>query len=300
MPQSLVVTGSGVRLRPDPSKESEPIRALIKGETVQLISESADGFWLHISTSNGTGWAWRTYLAVKTDSSLWYPQATVPNFSQPTKGKYANGYPRGALVHWIWAPQVGGVEKAKFWAKYAVSQSWAFFTIGNDGSVVQSFPLDEWGNHAGLSYWPSLGPSVSKHLVGIEVICEGRISEFVDGKYRNKVVDEKTGAVRYRYVDAGDIRHIPEKRANIAPGYYQKYTAAQERSLTDLLVWLKTNNPAVFDLDLVLGHDEVAGPSGLGVHDPAWKGKWRKTDPGGSLSMTMPDYRAYLKNKVGL
>jgi N-acetyl-anhydromuramyl-L-alanine amidase AmpD len=299
MPTKLMVAGLGVRLRPDPSTENEPLRKLDKGEIVDLVSESADGLWLQITTANGTGWAWRKYLEIKTVGNLWYPNTTVPNFVQPTKGKYQKGYPKGAVVHWIWAPQVGGVEKAKFWARYAISQSWAFFTIGNDGSVVQSFPLDEWGNHAGLSYWPGLGESVSKHLVGIEVVCEGRVTEFVDGKYRNKVENEKTGAIHYRYVEASDIRHIPAANQNIAPGYYQKYTAEQEQSLTNLLLWLKINNPNVFDLDLVLGHDEVAGPSGLGNHDPAWRNKWRKTDPGGSLSMTMPEYRAFLKARYG-
>ena len=108
--------------------------------------------------------------------------------------------------------------------------------------------MDEWGKHAGESYWPGLGPSVSKHLVGIEVICEGKVTELVDGKYRNVVKDEKTGAIRYRYVEAADIRHIPVKKENVAPGFYQKFTPEQERSLTKLLLWLKTNNPLIIKL----------------------------------------------------
>jgi hypothetical protein len=52
-------------------------------------------------------------------------------------------------------------------------------------------------------------------------------------------------------------------------------------------MWLKNNNPKIFDFDKVLGHHEVSGRVGLGY--------WRKIDPGGSLSMPMREYREYLK-----
>jgi len=51
--------------------------------------------------------------------------------------------------------------------------------------------------------------------------------------------------------------------------------------LFKLLRWLEYNGNGIFKLDFVLGHDEVA-PS-------------RKNDPGGSLSMTMPEFRKKLK-----
>lgn len=85
------------------------------------------------------------------------------------------------------------------------------------------------------------------------------------------------------------MRTITSNTQNIAKGTYEKYTEKQEQALIELVLWLKKNNPSVFNLDYVLGHDEVAGPSGIG--------RWRKTDPGGSLSMTMDKFRTLLKNK---
>lgn len=231
---------------------------------------------------------------VRKKSLLWYPNAIIPNFRQKTQGKFKKNYPQGLIVHWIWAPQVGGKDNAEFWAKWGKEQGYTFFTLGNDGSIIQSFPLDEWGYHAGESYWPNVGNSVSQHLVGIEIVCEGRIQKFEDGRYGN---ERKTnsGKITRTYVDETHVRHIKDNNENIAKGYYQMYTAKQEEALINLVLWLKQNNPDKFDLDLVLGHDEVAGPSGLGLINATYESSWRKTDPGGSLSMTMPKFRALLK-----
>jgi len=46
---------------------------------------------------------------------------------------------------------------------------------------------------------------------------------------------------------------------------------------------MKRNNPDVFELKCVLGHDEVAGKKGIGYN--------RKNDPGAALSMTMTEFR---------
>ena len=173
---------------------------------------------------------------------LWYPEAYVPgDFKQITQGKYKEGYPQGAIVHWIMAPQTGGRDKAVFWAKWANKEDekegdktpFVFFTIGDDGSVVQSFPLDKWGNHAGRSSWEGLGESVGQYLVGIEVVCEGKVTKFEDGTLGHETEDEKTGKKTRRYVSADNVRHIKENADNICAGYYQKYTKKQEEALTE-------------------------------------------------------------------
>ena len=88
-------------------------------------------------------------------------------------------------------------------------------------------------------------------------------------------------------IPASERRTIDSNTANQQEkGTYQKYTAAQEEALFRLLRWLKSNNPEVFSNDLVLGHDEVSGPKGIG--------HWRKNDPGGALSMTMDELRGKL------
>lgn len=82
---------------------------------------------------------------------------------------------------------------------------------------------------------------------------------------------------------------ITQNKDNILAGAYLPYTKEQETALIEFLLWAKANNPTVFDFDYVLGHDEVAGPKGIG--------RWRKNDPGGALSMTMSEFRQLLKDE---
>lgn len=111
--------------------------------------------------------------------------------------------------------------------------------------------------HAGNSSW--MGKTgVSSYCIGIEICNWGS-----DG--------EKRGAKDLRKVD---------KNANVKPGTYQKYTPAQEKSLIAFLKYCKSVNPE-FSYDWVVGHDEIS-PT-------------RKSDPGGSLSVTMPVLRSTLK-----
>lgn len=240
-----------------------------------------------------------SYTTVKDtkEVNLWYPYAIIPNFKQNTKGKYAKKYPKGLVIHWIWAPQVGGKENAEYWARWGKDQGYTFFTLGNDGSVIQSFPLDEWGNHAGDANWTGLGKKISEQMVGIEILCEGKVQKFKDGRFGNETKEKRPdGSIKInrRYVNEADVRFISSNKENICRGYYQKFTEKQEESLIKLILWLKQNNPGVFDLNLVLGHDEVAGPTGLGLVNANYADKWRKTDPGGSLSVSMPAFRRLL------
>lgn len=261
--------------RKEQGKGSEPI----VDDTPSVVSEAPQAPAIEIATPPAPESS-PAPREEKPEKLLWYPKAKVPTFRMPTKGKYSRGYPRGLVIHWVWAPQKGDPT---FWAKWGKDECYTFMTLGYDGTLVQAFPLDEFGAHAGESNWPGVGARVSRELVGVEVVCEGMITRFKDNTYGNEVDGKR------RFVDPSSVRHVPKDRENIKAGYYQKFTTAQEMALVSLCLWLKRNNPEVFDLDLVLGHDEVAGPKGLGF--------WRKTDPGGSLSMTMPEFREFLKKK---
>jgi len=198
--------------------------------------------------------------------ALWYPLVVIPDFKMPVKGKYKDKYPIGAVVHFTAGRSKAGLQSALSTAKYGKEMGYTYFSISSEGDVVQSFPLDSWGNHCGVSTWPGLGTGLSSKLVGIEVCCAGRLSK-----------DRKSW-----FGETYDVSEVStwEKKENVQAGTYHKYTEAQVEALTHLLVWLKWNNPDVFSLKHVLGHDEVA-PT-------------RKNDPGGSLGMTMPDYRNHL------
>ena len=201
---------------------------------------------------------------------LWCPLAETSFRAAITRGTYGDGYPKGAVIHFT-AGRRNGLLSA---LNYQVEQGYLYFVIDKDGNIGQNFPLDSWGYHAGRSDYPGLSGKVSDDLVGIEVQCAGKLAK--EGNiYRTWF---QTVVPEY------EVRNISTKKENQKPGYYQKFTEAQENALTTLILWLHKNNPRVFSLEFVVGHDEVS---------PA-----RKNDPGGSLSMTMPKYRERLLSQA--
>jgi hypothetical protein len=204
--------------------------------------------------------------SAKSQKLLWCPFADQGFEKSKTAGKYTKGYPMGAIVHYTAGArsglQAGMAEQLK--------NGFTYFVIDKNGNIGQNFSLDTWGYHAGKSFHPDLGEYVHSKLVGIEIQVFGKL--------------EKSGS-QYKawsgtIVPAEEVRVIEKQTDNQAPGSYQMYTKAQEEALFKLLKWLHDNNTEVFQYQYVLGHDEVS--------------PGRKTDPGGSLSMTMPALRKKL------
>lgn len=185
-----------------------------------------------------------------------------------TVGQFTNDYPNGVVIHYT------AGHTASSALQVAQAKGYAFWVLDIDGEVIQTHPLDRWGHHAGPSFWAGLNPPrsrVSKRLLGIEVVCPGRLEQ-------NGVHSYQTW---YKKEVPGNMVRISDKRHNITAGAYHKFTDAQELALEKLICWLKWNNPKTFDFKYVLGHDEVA--------------PMRKQDPGGSLSVSMPDFREHLE-----
>jgi N-acetyl-anhydromuramyl-L-alanine amidase AmpD len=197
----------------------------------------------------------------------WCPFAVVkPEYQMPTKGTYRDGYPKGAVIHFTAG---SSAESSILWGK---GQGFAFWMIAKDGTIYQNKSLRRWGSHAGQSSWQGIVGTVSDELDGIEIDCAGRL--------------EKRGTNWQSWfgrVVPPSLRRYSKGQDNIKEGWYEIFTEKQEESLIRLLLWLKSNNPKVFSLDLVLGHDEVSPD--------------RKNDPGASLSMTMPKFREFLKKQ---
>jgi len=211
---------------------------------------------------------------------VWCPLAKISNVRLKVRGLYPKKYPEGAVVHFTAGhPDQKGVDAIA----YAKKTGYSYFFIDSSGQIFQNTPLSHWGSHAGgysnrksywLSKWDKKGwKGVSKNLVGIEIACAGKLN---NGKTYFGLTIPKD-----------QQRSIPTDRDNIQAGTYQKFTSKQEESLVALLLWLQQNNPSIFKIENVLGHDEVSGPRGIGWH--------RKNDPGGSLSMTMSQLRQKLK-----
>lgn len=218
------------------------------------------------------------------EKKLWYPEALIrTDLKRAAKGEYPKGYPYGAIVHFTAGQYSKGVEDA---IATIANSAYFFCCIGTDGKLVQANPLNQWGYHAGESAWTIEGEKrngVSSFLVGIEINNPGRL-ELHDGKYYT-YWDSK----RKQPIAAKDVRVFEQNKDNILAGAYLPYTKAQEETLLEFLLWAKANNPTVFNFDYVLGHDEAAGPKGIG--------RWRKNDPGGALSMTMTEFRQLLKDE---
>lgn len=211
---------------------------------------------------------------------LWYPEARKPITGlMPTHGTHPKGYPEGAVIHYTAGVQGNsGVE-----IEHGAKDGYAFMLIGANGDVFQAHPLDRWGYHAGTASWPAFTDSVSKHTVGIEIACAGAL------QFRPKRFWPITNPAEDEYqtwfgtkVPSNQVRIVTDKD-NVHAGAYQIYTAAQEAALVKLLNWLYTNGAGIFSYDNVVGHDEVAPK--------------RKSDPGGSLSWTMPEFRTFLKSQ---
>ena len=211
----------------------------------------------------------------KSSLSLYYPEAKLKGVGMFTQGRYKLGFPTGAVIHYHAGRcfTKDGKPADDDILNYLRTQRLTCFLINREGQVYQDFPLDEWGFHAGKSNWPGVvGNSVHRDFVGIEIMSSGELSLGGDGKFLTYFKQT---------ISKSNVRVVSTPRANIRKGYYHKFSSAQEKSLLSLLEWLIKSGKGTFKVDNVVGHDE-ASPG-------------RKQDPGGCLSLSMPELRKILR-----
>jgi len=223
------------------------------------------------------------------EDGIFYPDAVKFHKGKKmrVRGTYTKGFPVGAIIHSTDGRPNDGAGSTEF----AVQENlYAYFVIGRGGKVFQSFSLNKWADHAGPTLHPELGNSLSKMLVGIEIVSAGKLVKINNDRFRpwyneetRKPEDDfKADEVRFR-----DNIGTPTKVGFQTAGHYHKFTEEQEAALIKLLKWLKQQKPDIFKFENVLGHDEVAIKEGH---------YGRKSDPGASLSMTMVQLRERLQN----
>lgn len=207
------------------------------------------------------------------ENKKWIPFAKDGK-SGAKRGQYAKGYPTGLVVHWT-AGHRNGLEAGN----ELMRNTGMLYLIGDkDGNLGQSDPLTHHGYHAGVSSHKYANGYVSDEYAGIELQAAGTLTRR-DGKlysWFNTVIPE---------IEAIQCA----RRENIAPGIYHIYTEKQMLLIRKLVCWLYLNNPSVFSIDRVVGHDEVS--------------PGRKTDPGGSVVhensvLTMSELRKLCWNDV--
>lgn len=203
----------------------------------------------------------RTEVLNINERRVWIPYA-LDYARMATPYVYADGYPTGAIVHHT----AGATIESSL--NHLRQVGYPCMGVARDGRVFQPFSLARGGPHSNTWH--------HRHMVGIENAGWGKL-QYRDGKFW-------AWPENYRRVQVPEhrVRHIPRQNANQQVGYYEMFRPEQESALVELLVWLHTNNPRVFKIDNILGHDEVAPRS--------------KNDPGGSLSMTMPELREIVRD----
>lgn len=221
------------------------------------------------------------------------------------KGDYAGGEgPRGAVVHYTAGHYEKGLEDAYRVIESGIERGLTYLCIAYTGELVQAHDIMKWGYHAGESAWRipvkratwKIIGSVSDDLIGIEMNCAGLLKEVGDKVYPWWAFDGKKLRSNAKSIPKDQCRFISKEMAKIwgcPPGWYHKYSDAQEDTLARTLLWLY-RNVEPFKLDAIRGHHEVAGTLGIGY--------FRKSDPGGSLSMPMDVFRKGLEDayKAGM
>lgn len=185
-----------------------------------------------------------------------------------TRGAYKtlSGKPKGLVIHYTAGRSkkpIDAINTLKTLASYGCG----CLVMDLNGQIYKAAnqPLHFTADHAGESKWKELR-GISNYCMGMEICCAGLLDDNRKSWFKEQYPIEETNTV----ID----------KDNVKAGIYHKFTMAQEDALFEFCLWqMKTNSE--FDPDWVIGHDEIASD--------------RKFDPGGSLSVTMPEYRKYLK-----
>jgi len=238
---------------------------------------------------------------------FWLEGAEKPNLLLKTRGNYKHSTHRG-LPTFLTLHYTAGRGKAIDTLIRAQANGYAFLMIDKPtGKLFQAHPLNRWGSHSGKSEYLYEGKKLkwlSNRSLGIEVGCAGRLSGVYDnGKMRYldtpDRVEKYTGEVYPWYAFnpttkllLGNAKPIPKSRTrkiifpefNRQPGFYEKFTAAQEKTLEDFILWYASIKPDFDPLLHLLSHD-IISPD-------------RKSDVGGSLSLPLDEYRIKIANKI--
>lgn len=179
----------------------------------------------------------------------------------------------GLIVHYTAGQQLPNAAGAISMANDPGHAPYAYWVMASDGIVYKTHELDRWGYHCGTYHHRT-------HL-GIEIMCPGKLVK-VGSEYYPWYNLDRTGTPKGPAWPKADVRDFKGDGVQTR-GYYAEYTAEQEKALVGLVQYLK-DNCKNFSINNVLGHDEIL---------PDYK-----DDPGGSLSMSMPKFRAYLKTVI--
>lgn len=177
------------------------------------------------------------------------------------KGNIAAGRPMGVVVHYTADRNLTSVYKS-----LEIQGLGYHLIIDRDGSIDQWCSLLEKVWHAGDSEWRGYRPNHS--FLGICLVSFGQVTpsgNHFKTWFGREILEDEAEKSEIRVTESG---------------FWDAASPAQEVSLLYILQWLVLLG---IDPRNICGHDECCIPHG------------RKVDPGGVLSMTMPELREKLR-----
>lgn len=201
-----------------------------------------------------------------------------------TQGKYftKTGQAKGVVVHYTAGRFEKGKDSALSTLRSMASRGLGCLVMDTDGVIYKAAnqDLNEVAWHAGKSSWQGK-TGISRYCIGMEICNAGKLTAHNGKHYPWWCFNSKGGFKGGQPIPPDMVRHIPHDRSNQKKGFYHAYTKAQEESLINFILWQLDINPE-FQTWWICGHDEIA-PT-------------RKSDPGASLSMTMPAMRDKIRH----
>jgi N-acetylmuramoyl-L-alanine amidase len=174
----------------------------------------------------------------------------------PELGRPMN--PKGLVVHFTASYSIKGTIQ---WFKEKVYD--IHLLIDKNGEITQMVPFNRTADHAGKSAWKGYD-GLNSHFIGIEVVCLGPLTPTSDG-----FKDCYNRPYKGKYTTASMLGYK----------FWESFTKEQEESLVDSVRAII--NHYGIKPEMVCGHFECS--------------PGRKIDPGGSLSMSMDQFRNLLK-----
>lgn len=199
------------------------------------------------------------------------PTVVTTNISMPMQAGFltSSGKAKGLVIHFT-EGHTGGKDEALNTLSYLKSQGYGCLVMDESGIIYcGDLGVNARGAHAGKGLWNGIS-SANTQLYGIEVCNPGLVEKKGESFYYS------WGDKITKSEDLARIRHVTSDI--VEPGYYFTYSEAQETALINFCLWQLATNPE-FKIENITGHDDYALPRG------------RKQDPGGSLSMTMEQFR---------
>lgn len=183
------------------------------------------------------------------------------------RGTFAHGRPQGVLVHYT-----ADRDSQRVWRALRNQRLGYHLVIERGGSVTQMCYLDRRVDHAGAAIWRELSPN--RWFLAVALSSWGLLNEI--GRAWNGTPVPK---------DETERRPFNGQPPGGRLGRWDIATTRQEAALLVVLRWAVGLG---IDPRNIAGHDEAAMPPG------------RKTDPGGVLSVPMPELRALLCREAGI